>query len=779
MSYRIDDDENRIQDLTDQIDQLEVQTFSPEVVARNESTRNTGIETGDSAALNPYPMWIPIRDFGTLGNLTIDIVLNRTDSHIAKMTLNGDAIFAFSIPPGTNKMMQFILDVTIDGVGGHDITFGNTIIPASTSIDNTPNARTVIRFTTTDAGVTYYAENLTTGGGAGTLSEPIELGFNEAVTETPPTLTIIAGDVFNPTRVTLDKDIELDLVISATTSKYKSIFVIFDTLGSGFTVTWPTSVVNPPIIDDSIAQRISVILYTIDNGTLWTHATSVGSSTGGEFFGPWTANHDAGLQDLTNLGNIDFNGVAATIQGLSNLDFFQASHSINSLAGSMIFQVDTSDFLGFFAGGVPIAKFDDTTGLTIQGTHVINMGNNIINSISELQFSNLNTHTPSNENTIAFDFTDKELKYAVALTTDAHSWYADTDRLASIVRTGTDTGKLFINAIDTDVLTVSTQFLIAPSSGVDPGLNGEFRLNGTDVKVFTGGVVKNLSDIGTGGAGANTALSNLIATSINQDLLPNSAGVFNLGSAALRWGNCFFGRIVFPTNTSPIAGDVNIVRNGDDMQSNVPTGSTFNWTFQSGSTQMELSSVELRLPGVNLDMENNSITDVNQLQITGSSGDTVRGFLSGAAGVFDITANENSGLIRLFARTSGGTLNQLLTIDGNAQSTTVGFGVAALLQFGLTGNVPSIARVTNDLQINTNNALELQIAASPVMTITSTDINIFQDLDMDNNVTVDWASTQSTVGAAGSAAIVPNRPTSYIIIKVNGTEFVIPAFAQS
>lgn len=355
----------------------------------------------------------------------------------------------------------------------------------------------LVKYSEAETGVTGGAFKIflsATGGGS--LSEPIELGFNEAVTQTPPTLTTIAGDVFNPTHVTLDKDIELDLVISANPSKYKSIFVIFDTLGNGFTVTWPASVVNPPTIDDSIAQRISVILYTIDNGTLWTHATSVGSSSGAEFFGPWTANHDAGLKDLTNLGNIDFNDALSTIFGLVDLQWFQAGHQFTSVSGEFNYRVDTLDKHIFHAGANPILEIDDTTGLTILGSHVINMGNNIINTISELQFDNSNTHTPSNENTIAFDFTDKELKYAVALTTDSHSWYADTDRLASIVRTGTDTGKLFINAIDTDVLTVASQFLIAPSSGVDPGLNGEFRLNGADVKVFTNGVVKNLSDIG-------------------------------------------------------------------------------------------------------------------------------------------------------------------------------------------------------------------------------------------------------------------------------------------
>ena len=39
--------------------------------------------------------------------------------------------------------------------------------------------------------------------------------------------------------------------------------------------------------------------------------------------------------------------------------------------------------------------------------------------------------------------------------------------------------------------------------------------------------------------------------------------------------------------------------------------------------------------------------------------------------------------------------------------------------------------------------------------------------------------TQGTVGSAGGASNVPASPTTYIKIKVNGTEYVIPAFAVS
>lgn len=60
--------------------------------------------------------------------------------------------------------------------------------------------------------------------------------------------------------------------------------------------------------------------------------------------------------------------------------------------------------------------------------------------------------------------------------------------------------------------------------------------------------------------------------------------------------------------------------------------------------------------------------------------------------------------------------------------------------------------------------------------------NSNQDLTIDPsgtgtvNLTV---PAQSTVGAAGGASAVPATPDTYFKIKVNGTEYVVPAFAVS
>ncbi len=51
---------------------------------------------------------------------------------------------------------------------------------------------------------------------------------------------------------------------------------------------------------------------------------------------------------------------------------------------------------------------------------------------------------------------------------------------------------------------------------------------------------KNYVDTTVSGSGADTALSNLITTSINQTLLPSAADTKDVGSASLRWAN-FFG----------------------------------------------------------------------------------------------------------------------------------------------------------------------------------------------------------------------------------------------
>ena len=85
--------------------------------------------------------------------------------------------------------------------------------------------------------------------------------------------------------------------------------------------------------------------------------------------------------------------------------------------------------------------------------------------------------------------------------------------------------------------TIINNSIIFNNSSSNPTTNGEFTRNGNDVKVYTGGAVKNLSDIGTGGgsSGANDTLSNLGSTAINAALIPASNLSANLGSSSKKF----------------------------------------------------------------------------------------------------------------------------------------------------------------------------------------------------------------------------------------------------
>lgn len=160
MAYIIDDDENRTQALKERIDELEIQTFSSEIVARNESTRNTGVQSGDGAVGNPFPLRQPIQNIGVIPNIAINILfLNRVDSHVFKFTMDGDTDIQFINNNDLKTMMQFVVDITQDGTGGHNVNFINTIQPSPT-IGTDPNQRTIINLQTTDQGSTYQVMSL-------------------------------------------------------------------------------------------------------------------------------------------------------------------------------------------------------------------------------------------------------------------------------------------------------------------------------------------------------------------------------------------------------------------------------------------------------------------------------------------------------------------------------------------------------------------------------------------------------------------------------------------
>ena len=92
---------------------------------------------------------------------------------------------------------------------------------------------------------------------------------------------------------------------------------------------------------------------------------------------------------------------------------------------------------------------------------------------------------------------------------------------------------------------------------------------------------------------------------------------------------------------------------------------------------------------------------------------------------------------------------------------------------------------TNTWEFNPGTEISLQIASTEKVQITSTGVTIRDELIMQGDVdfdfgdTVDFNASQSGVGSSGIADNTPNSPDAYIIVRINGVDKGIPAYATS
>lgn len=94
--------------------------------------------------------------------------------------------------------------------------------------------------------------------------------------------------------------------------------------------------------------------------------------------------------DIIGVANIDLDGVAATVEGVVNLQFYNTTHSINSLSGIMLYQANTSDVHRFAIGGVTKMELQTTKLDMSVATLDMNQGN--ITDVDSITFKNDTTN---------------------------------------------------------------------------------------------------------------------------------------------------------------------------------------------------------------------------------------------------------------------------------------------------------------------------------------------------------------------------------------------------
>tara|TARA_B110000211_G_scaffold234932_1_gene307517 strand:+ start:2264 stop:3100 length:837 start_codon:yes stop_codon:yes gene_type:complete len=166
------------------------------------------------------------------------------------------------------------------------------------------------------------------------------------------------------------------------------------------------------------------------------------------------------------------------------------------------------------------------------------------------------------------------------------------------------------------------------------------------------------------------------------------------------------------------------------------------------------------------------------LKIQGSQID----ILGGADGAETMATFVDNGAVTLYYDNSAkmSTVTAGIDITGDLNVDTINTGGQAL------SISASTTTFTSDVTVQSGNNLEagfIRVDSNLILNgnkISTSLSNSDIDLEPAGTATVNLrVPEQTTVGSAGGAAAVPASPTKYIKIKLNGTEYVIPAFAVS
>ena len=175
---------------------------------------------------------------------------------------------------------------------------------------------------------------------------------------------------------------------------------------------------------------------------------------------------------------------------------------------------------------------------------------------------------------------------------------------------GVPTNFLTINDSEDDSIAL-LKTLTFSDLAVNPTANGEMNRNGADMFVFSGGALRNMSNIGVAAGGADVFLSNLTSpTSINQDLIPQTG--LTLGTNGDPWEEVYAEEVTMPVGGTLVSTRNMIISDSGGMRFTTPTGNEFDWGFAAGAAVWAMSSTVFSGPSVILS---------NSLLINNSSAD--------------------------------------------------------------------------------------------------------------------------------------------------------------
>lgn len=341
--------------------------------------------------------------------------------------------------------------------------------------------------------VSWFSSNV--GGGGGGVSFPIDFPEDDRGTVGASTQDILFTDSDrHSVKMVITGDVQLSFSSPPTNeTAYTNIIIVQDGTG-GHTLTLPVGTINKDVVEAGFLTGIDEetgIVVKFAFGVFYAFLETGNVVSGGGGADQWStfpaiqtvSMATNGMTELTIAGIVDVGSVArGSISGDATLGLVA---SLVSGGKFSILDVIT-----------PIATFDDSVGLTIEGTHVINMNKNIINTVGQIQLDKTVAFSPTIETGISFDNTLSALNYNVGFTSDVHTFRAAGELLASITRIGSNLGQIQASALIANNTLQATELLFlgsfnntTPSNGDiwrDSG-DGEFKFRQNGVTETLGG----------------------------------------------------------------------------------------------------------------------------------------------------------------------------------------------------------------------------------------------------------------------------------------------------
>lgn len=495
------------------------------------------------------------------------------------MIITDDVTFAFDkIPQG--RHLSFSIDFVIDTATPPTITLDSRVINTPTLPTMTNGLRVVLNFigVVDDVSTRFIYIGGTVGTGSGGITFPI----------TPPV------DVRGNVSTTQNIDLSLTTAHSTTMTLTGNITITFSNFPAtanqieweveikqdatgGRAITWPPAVTPVPVIDTGAGKTSIVVLRTNDAGTIIRTLLAPSVSAGGGEVFTWTADHSAGTFDLTNLDRLRFvvdSGVPASSADPSI--FLDAS-------GDMVQNVAALDSIIWKANNIEMAKIIEVAA----GVYRLDMLDHSIDNAQDIRFDDTS-------GAIVFAGTDPAIGYdsvaarlLINMPTGGNLFITNNNVIGTTQINNNSLAANIVNA--NDVLQLGVDATV-------PTAEGEFRNDGVNTFVFSGGAVRNLSNIGVSAGGANVFLSNLTSpTSINQSLLPQAGKL--LGNSGNVWSSATVNKYVVGTAGTILGSENSITANATTgMRLNTPSGDIFDFRFNDLS-RITLANTELSLTG--------------------------------------------------------------------------------------------------------------------------------------------------------------------------------------